>query len=400
MIGKINGSAPYLGNAAAEAAWTLIQATEAKEIDTLKRRRDLAAWARSDAPGVTAPGGAAMAPLDGAAVQDYLRRVFPAEGDLTVTDVHLIRGGRSKETVMIGLTGTGSLPDRLVMRGDVVGGLVPSRVVDEFPLLQIAQRHGIPLPTPLHAEPATDALGRSFILVHGVSGRSLGDYFPEVGEGVPPSHRQKIGLELAGILARLHAIPLSEFEGTRLDLSVDLRALVTDAIESTYAQARSFADPPRILIELAYRWLKDNIDLADDRPCVIHCNVGLHNMLIDGDRISALLDWELACVASPAREIAKILHLIDYLMLRQEFYAVYVAAGGPANAVQPERVAFYAVMNSLITNQRVRYGSHLFYFGAQRNMVTANVGYDYFLRNSMLLSKAVEDAQALPGRAA
>jgi hypothetical protein len=94
-----------------------------------------------------------------------------------------------------------------------------------------------------------------------------------------------------------------------------------------------------------------NLDRATGTPCLIHCDVGLHNMLIDDGQISAMLDWELACLAPPAREIAKILHLIDYLMPREAFFAEYVAAGGLAEAVDPASLQFYAILSYMASNQ-------------------------------------------------
>lgn len=291
---------------------------------------------------------------------------------------------------MIALEGAKALPERMVMRSDISGGLVPSRAIDEFPIIALADRHGVPVPKPIHCEPDAARLDTSFILVSAVEGRTEGQYFPEINGRV--ADKVGVGVQLAGILARLHSIPIGELAGTHIDVSQSLAVLVRGTVETTYAQALSFDSPPRVAIDLAHRWLMDNLHLADGETCLIHCDVGLHNMLILDDRISALLDWELATIASPSRELAKILHLIDYLMPRADFYAAYVAAGGSRDALDPRRIQFYAILNYMVTNQRARYANHLFHSGQIGSIVMANAGYDSFYRGSRLLAKTLREA--------
>lgn len=380
------------GDAVAATALSALLDDETKRFDTVHAlRTGHEALAATVAAGEADP--APIARLTPGALETYLHAAFPEESALQVVDLRNVPGGRSKETTMITLAGARTLPERIVMRSDIPGGLVPSRTVDEYDIVRIAARHGVPVPDPLLCENDASRLGMTFMLVAAVPGRTEGAYNPEVGGRV--TDKPGVGRQLAGILARLHRIPLAEFRGTHVDRGEDLDALVRGTIESTYEQARSFDAPSRVHIEMAYAWLKANLHLAQDPdPCLIHCDVGLHNMLIEDGTITALLDWELATIASPAREIAKILHLIDYLMPREDFLAEYRAAGGPANATDPDRLNFYAVMNYMVTNQRARFANHLFFTGGRSNIVMANAGYDSCYRVTRLLSNALKAARA------
>ncbi|MET0371404.1 MAG: phosphotransferase family protein [Sphingobium sp.] len=323
-----------------------------------------------------------------AAMQAYLRETFPEEAGVEVVEMHNVPGGRSKETTMFTLAGTHSLPAKIVTRADIPGGLVPSKATDEFEIIKIADRYGVPVPKPIHSESDASKLGQTFILVSAVEGRTEGEYFADFKNRV--THPRAVGQQLAGILAKIHSIPLSELSTTHLDPGADLLGLVTDTIETTYEQARSFDFPARVHIESAYRWLKKNMHLAVDTPCMIHCDIGLHNMLIKDGRITAVLDWELATIASPAREIAKIFHLIDALMPRQDFLDAYRAAGGPANALDPDRMNFYAVMNYMVTNQRSRFANELFMTGKVPGIVLGHAGYENVYRVTTLLSNMLQ----------
>lgn len=367
-----------------------------ERLDGLERQtqRDLAMRIASQ-PAAESPhpadAGAGPKPIDRPMMEAYLKSVFTGEPDLRVAGMSVIPGGRSKQTTLITLEEVRQLPAAIVMRRDVPGGLVPSRSADEFPLIETARRFGVPTPTPLRCEPDETRFGGTAIFVSAVPGETKGEYFPEVNGKIPGN--RAIGRQLAEILARLHRIDPEAFRAPQLNPDADARRLAAETIEATYQEACRFDSPPRTTIELAYRWLMQNLERADDQLRLIHCDVGLHNMLIDGEEITALLDWELATFSSPAREIAKIMHLIDYLMPRAEFYQAYVAAGGPASAVDPRRLNFYAVMNYMVTTQRSRLASELFFSGRQPNIVMANAGYDFWARCELLLSAALEAAR-------
>jgi aminoglycoside phosphotransferase (APT) family kinase protein len=348
---------------------------------------------------LVAPASAAAnpPPLTPDRVQDYLRTAFPDERELIVTSLANVPGGRSKETTVIALEQVRALPDRLIMRADIPGGLVPSRVTDEFAILRLAERHGVPVPKPIFCEPDAARLGTAFILVSLMPGRTEGQYFPEINGRV--RNKADVGRQIARILARIHSIPSSELTGTHIDPDENIAGLILQTIETTYAQARSFDHPWRVPIDLAYIWLKENLDRAGGEPCLIHCDVGLHNMLINEGRVSAMLDWELACLGTPAREIAKIQHLIDYLMPRGEFFAEYLAAGGSPEAVDPAKVQFYAILNYMVTNQRARYANHLFHSGTRNSILMANAGFDSYYRGSRLLARMMQEV-GVPGVAA
>ena len=377
--------------AARLALQRLLEAETAQFEAVNSQRRTSSAALAATSP--TEPAATAERVHSKTALRDYLRRSFSDEAELEVERVVNVPGGRSKETTLIELSGCRTLPSRIVMRADLPGGLVPSKAIDEYRVIEIAARHGVPVPMPLLGEPDPEPLGRSFILVSMVPGSTRGEYFADEESTV--GDRQAVGAQLAGILARIHTIPLVELSGTHLDLEADLVKLASQTIEATYAEARSFNFPARMHLEVAYRWLRSRVHLAADEPCLIHCDVGLHNMLIEGDTITAMLDWELATISSPARELAKILHLIDYLMPREQFFAAYLQAGGASSAVDPQRLEFYAVMNYMVTHQRARLANRLFFSGQRRDLVMAHAGYDSYYRGVSLLTDALKSAGCL-----
>jgi aminoglycoside phosphotransferase (APT) family kinase protein len=118
-------------------------------------------------------------------------------------------------------------------------------------------------------------------------------------------------------------------------------------------------------------------------------------MLIDGDRLTALVDWEAATIGPPARELAAAWPAATALMEWPEFIAAYGAAGGPLEAIDADAVAFYRVFFALGACMSSRMGGDLFRTGAKRDLLTAHSGLDAHFRAQRNLARALEDAWAL-----
>jgi aminoglycoside phosphotransferase (APT) family kinase protein len=51
------------------------------------------------------------------------------------------------------------------------------------------------------------------------------------------------------------------------------------------------------------RWLSGHLPASEERR-IVHGDYGFHNLLVDGDRVVAVLDWELATVGDPLADLA------------------------------------------------------------------------------------------------
>ena len=73
---------------------------------------------------------------------EYLRNELPASPDLVVASMEVIPGGRSKETILVSLSGTTELPAEIVVRRDRPVGILQTKAADEFAILQAVARPG------------------------------------------------------------------------------------------------------------------------------------------------------------------------------------------------------------------------------------------------------------------
>ena len=328
----------------------------------------------------------------------YLRRKLPRSPELVVTALEAVPGGRSKETILVSLAGTTELPGEVIVRKDRPVGVLQTRAAEEFAVLEAVHAHGgIPVPRPFFADEPDDELGPGTLLVmERVSGSKAGEYFPELA--APTEHRRTLGRQFAVALAHLHAVPLDDLGDTGLDRDAEVTtATITAALEGMSARIGELGGPPIAAVPLARQWLLDHVDnVVPSGPLsLLQGDVGLHNMLVDGDHITALVDWEAATIGPPARELAAAWPAATALSGWPDFVEAYVAAGGPSAATHNRAVTYYRVFFALGACTSSRTGGHLFRTGAKRDLVTAHSGLDAHFRAQRNLARALEDAHAL-----
>ena len=163
------------------------------------------------------------------------------------------------------------------------------------------------------------------------------------------------------------------------------------------ARIGDLTGPPIAAVPLARQWLLDHIDdVVPSGPlCLLQGDFGLHNTLVEGDRVTALVDWEAATIGPPARELAAAWPAATALMDWPDFVAAYRQAGGSPEATDERAVTFYRVFFGLGACMSSRTGGHLFRTGAKRDLLTAHSGLDAHFRAQRNLVRALADAEAL-----
>jgi aminoglycoside phosphotransferase (APT) family kinase protein len=179
---------------------------------------------------------------------------------------------------------------------------------------------GLPVPTPLHLEAAASELGPPFILVNRLSGKPPGSYFSQA-VNCPTAFRQ-----LAAMLGRLHRLdPVSlGFEPAEPG-----KDYLLSLIHLYQGKWRENATRPSPVVDYAYGWAIRECARAPGSAACVHGDSGPYNFLVDGDQLSALLDWEFAHVGDPAEDLGIVRVYAESCMPWEEFVQVYRDAGGP-----------------------------------------------------------------------
>jgi aminoglycoside phosphotransferase (APT) family kinase protein len=282
--------------------------------------------------------GQAAAPVTQARVQAWLTSALSA--GVVIRSFRILAGGRSKQTIMLGLEdGRGERFERVIRR-DLLVGVTDATVVDEYAVLTELAERGIPVPRPLRLELDAAHLGSAFMLMEKVEGAVAGDVFDP-----PPSAAQV--LASAHELARLHALPAAELAGSlRPDRSVAPdTARLRDEISALRKGWSEQARASSATLDAAFAWLLDHVAAIEQRPCVVHGDYSYHNILYDGGTLSAVMDWELVRLGHPAEDLGYVRAAARQRVPWADFLSAYAAAGGP---VLPEReLMFYTMLAKL-----------------------------------------------------
>ncbi|HEX9684044.1 MAG TPA: phosphotransferase family protein, partial [Acidimicrobiales bacterium] len=324
---------------------------------------------------------------------EYLRAHLPRAGRLRVTSESVLPGGASKLTVLLRVEGCADLPDEIVLRKDIADGLVDSRVADEYVLLAAAHDAGVLVPRPILAEEDPEVFGGTFLIVERVPGEKLGEFFPDMCKLPDPEKRRAVGVQLAQTLARLHTMDIDRLRDAHLDLDPDIRAQVVKIVEDDHARrAAIVGGPPSPEIDLCRQWIIGNLDLADGEPALVHNDVSMANLMVEGDRLTGLLDWEHARVGVPSMDLGYVKHQVEALMPWEEFTAAYLDNGGSPSACEPESVTFYALLTYLRCAQACMLAGHIFRSGLSHDLRLALAGYDALYRAHQLLARSLVEA--------
>ncbi len=162
------------------------------------------------------------------------------------------------------------------------------RLADEAALVGAMHAAGVAAPHPLYVLRPDDALGEGYIMAH-VGGSA------DPAQILAAPHGELLG-DIARELAAIHAVPTGQ-------LPANLP--VMDAA-SGIAQLRASFDnfgADRPVIALALKWCADN-QPPPVPPTLVHGDYRLGNIMVDGGRLSAVLDWELAHLGDYHEDLA------------------------------------------------------------------------------------------------
>lgn len=284
------------------------------------------------------------------AVTDYLRERLPHWREDTTASVKVLTGGFSKTTVMVEVQPPAGDLSSLVIRAEPEVSLLfldGAQVTNEYCVLKLAHAAGLPVPEPLWVETDTAAFGARFLVSRKAAGRNFGTAI-SVDESISDSLLQ----DLMRNLARIHNLRVDPTDENvrRSHLATWSRhRTVTEATSALVTLWRENTDrlqlPPSASRSLLFKWLADNVPRSQDPPCLIHCDYGLHNVLIDNDRVAGILDWEGACISDPAEDFVWLADTLRGRASRAELMSLYVAAGG--RPIPEDRLEYFEIFRTL-----------------------------------------------------
>ena len=232
--------------------------------------------------------------------REKLERVVLAHitGCKGLLEVDRLSGGASQETYRLVVKTAGG-QQRLALRrtpGGEYAEITPQHpgLDVEALLMQSALAVGVPEPEVYYVLQREDELGDGF-LMEWLDGEALGARIVRSPEF--EAIRPKLAYECGRVLAKIHSIDLD---------ATGLRARLweippAEFVEQTWERYR-LLDTPQPMIDYAARWLMDNLP-EQHETALVHNDFRNGNFLLSPDGIVAVLDWEVAHVGDPMRDL-------------------------------------------------------------------------------------------------
>ena len=188
-----------------------------------------------------------------------------------------------------------------------------------------------------------DGLGEGFVSRF-VSGETVG---AKIVRDAALLRDGALGRELGAALACIHRADASAAPGLK---PVGVGATIQN-LRRLYRE-----DPtPRPVIALALRWLERRRPAEPERPCLVHGDYRIGNVIVSLAGLQAVLDWELAHRGDPVEDLAWITlpawrfsapqREVGGVTAEAPFLAAYVEAGGALP--EPERLRFWKMAGSV-----------------------------------------------------
>jgi aminoglycoside phosphotransferase (APT) family kinase protein len=265
-----------------------------------------------------------------------------------------IPGGASRETWLVEGPG-GGIPGgeeeaarKYVVRRDPPGSesLVPQAA--EAELIGLAAAAGAAVPEVLAFEPAGGRFETAGMLMRHVEGESVAPRLLRKPEFA--TARDRLPAQLGEALARIHSVDVAELPGALGGPPADPALAQLEAWEDTLDRIGE----PLPACEAGLRWLRANAP-SSAAPALVHGDFRLGNLIVDGDGLAAVIDWELAHIGDPAEDIGWVCvrswrfgrddRRVAGVGDLDDFLAAYRGAGGAD--IDPARIRYWEVFGNL-----------------------------------------------------
>jgi aminoglycoside phosphotransferase (APT) family kinase protein len=311
----------------------------------------------------------------------YLQRRFASGPPVRLRSAQKVPGGRNKATILFEIEPHAALPEAMVIRMDL-DTAVESTVRDEFPLIRVMFEAGVPVPEPLWLETDRAVLGAPFFVMRRMKGKAPGTLFDT--SKVSPA----IGLALAEALAQVHKAPAASIWPEAKETPAQV---LVERMVATFEDGwRISKDKPSVIMECAFAWMRYHLRDLTGPAVPIHADAHFENILVEGDKLVCLLDWEFAHLGHPAEDLGYCRPFIEQIMPWDDFYARYRACGG--REVSAAELRFFWVWGAARNASMATSTLRSMLDGRKRDIQTAAIGINTRVRCENLVAARLKDA--------
>lgn len=302
----------------------------------------------------TATGGADLEPR----LLDYLGGRMPGARELALLGVERIAVGWSHETWLFDLAYVQDGERRsqgLCLRRDPGNALLRelSDLGEQFLVLKCLEATPLPTPRVYYHESDPAILGAPFLIMEKVAGSCPNPWGREGRRFyAEAAARGRLPRSFTATLATLHTLDWHAAGLDFLGVPTSGRNFIRREIDKWRRLVDASGHPPEPVLVDLIGWLESNAP-DPSQLSLVHGAYRTGNLLIDDDRVSAVLDWELQLIGDPMYDVAYVLSdlnregtaLLSNLVERDAFFEDYEALTGWT--IDEARCRYYDVLYAM-----------------------------------------------------
>lgn len=264
--------------------------------------------------------------------------------------------------------GGGKRNRNCVMLRKAGAGQLETEMAREFEVIRLLWGTDVPVAHALWLDRDGRWLERPAFIMEKAAGMSD---LPPLLKTEAAQRSRALAMQMAEIAARLHSADWRQLAPDILPATPPEIAGIEQVMywESLFLKHRM---EPHPVMAAAFMWLKEHAPTAS-RVCIVHGDFRFGNFLYEGDRINAMLDWEMVHLGDPAEDIAwayRPLWSPHAFLPLDEFIDRYTRLSGIR--IDSEVLLFYRLLGEVKHSIISLTGARSFMDGRTRNLFIAD----------------------------
>jgi aminoglycoside phosphotransferase (APT) family kinase protein len=227
----------------------------------------------------------------------------------SVESIRSLGAGRSAVTAAAGLRRPDGSVRAVAVRATLGGdpGLSIASLTDQYQLLDILYRNGLPVPQPVLVVEASSRIRHDLLVTEFVAG-DIPDPWRSAGRAriAELRHDERFVADFVDTLARIHAVLAESLPGElKRDSAVaagSYPALSRRRSQSSIGLSAAFRDDP--VLTYTSLWLEAHDTCARGPGGLVHGDYRMGNLVVRDGRLVGVLDWELAEAGETISDVA------------------------------------------------------------------------------------------------
>ena len=252
--------------------------------------------------------------------------------EISLLSFERIFGGASRETYKIRIKDQFNNEEKLILRRTQESSLIETSQSTEYLAYSAYQDTSVPVPLMIDINEDQEILGAPFMLMQQLDGVAASPFTPNVYS----PHEQKLGEQFWSILGEIAKKDIADDFINQFD-NTEIGPCWKKELDKWVGVIREDSISVEPILEAGIRKLYGNEPKESKKKSLVHGDYRNGNFLFLEDRITGILDWEMAHIGEPLEDLAWALSPIwswqdkekpAYLIARQEALSIWEKASG------------------------------------------------------------------------